>query len=78
MHGSVNGIYFVGQPLRHEIEKPDIVIIFVAGEHNRINGIIYEGVEFVVIILCHATETVFYILKLKNLMNIVILSLIHI
>lgn len=72
MHGSVDGIYFVADASRDEVNAPYIFLILITAVKNRVYRVIYIVIKLVIIFPGNASKTEFDKFKMENAADIII------
>ena len=57
VHGRIDGFYFLGFVLRDKIQTPDILVIFITFNENRVQIFVNILFKFLVIFLLNPSET---------------------
>ena len=57
MHGRIDGFYFLGFVFRDEIQAPDVLVIFITFNEDRVQIFVNILLKFLVIFLFNPSET---------------------
>ena len=57
MHGRIDGFYFLGFVFRDEIQDPDVLVIFITFNEDRVQIFVNILLKFLVIFLFNPSET---------------------
>ena len=72
MHGSVSGIDLTSLMLRHKVDAPDILIVFIAFEEDGVQIVVNIFLEFLIILFFDTSEMKMNIFQMQDRGNIII------